>query len=183
VASTPVTDYRVLAALAHPLRRRLLDVLRVHGPCTVTLLAGHTGSAVGNVSHHVRVLAGLGLVVEAPELARDARERWWRAGAGALRWDVRDVADDPAAATAAQAVMQLGLERQVGLVRQSLAAAPSGGDGFNTDAWMTLSADELTGLGEQVTALVSRWRERTVPVDGVERTPVFVLARGFPATP
>ncbi|MFC0099602.1 hypothetical protein ACFFKH_19035 [Micromonospora marina] len=27
-----VTDSRVLAALAHPLRRRLMDVLKVYGP-------------------------------------------------------------------------------------------------------------------------------------------------------
>ena len=41
------------------------------------------GSAVGNVSHHVRVLADAGLLVEARELARDRRERWWAWSAGA----------------------------------------------------------------------------------------------------
>ncbi|MFI1864047.1 ArsR/SmtB family transcription factor [Streptomyces jumonjinensis] len=52
-----ITDSRVLAAMAHPLRRRLMDVLKVEGPGTVSALAGRTGQAVGNVSHHIRVLA------------------------------------------------------------------------------------------------------------------------------
>lgn len=183
MASTPVTDYRVLAALTHPLRRRLLDVLRVHGPCTATLLAQHTGSAVGNVSHHVKVLAGHGLVVEAPELARDGRERWWRAAADSLRWDSRDFAGEPAAEVAAQAAVRLGLDRQLGLVRAALEEDHAPWADWNTDAWMRLSAEELDQLGAEVTALVSRWREREVPDDGAPRTPVFVMARGFPATP
>ena len=76
--SLHVTEPDVLRAVAHPLRRRLLDVLRVDGPQTASLLAEHTGEAVGNVSHHVRVLQRAGLVEAAPELARDRRERWWR---------------------------------------------------------------------------------------------------------
>ena len=70
-----MTDARVLTAMAHPLRRRLLDVLRVHGPGTASVLAERTAQAVGNVSHHMRILAEAGLVEEAPELARDRRER------------------------------------------------------------------------------------------------------------
>ncbi len=72
-----VTDSRVLAALAHPLRRRLMDVLKVHGPATVSVLAGHTGQSVANVSHHLRVLHTSGLVAQAPELAKDRRELFW----------------------------------------------------------------------------------------------------------
>ncbi|MFI1889400.1 hypothetical protein [Streptomyces jumonjinensis] len=34
-----------------------MDVLKVEGPGTVSALAGRTGQAVGNVSHHIRVLA------------------------------------------------------------------------------------------------------------------------------
>src|SRR5262249_7902446 len=48
-----VTDSRVLAAMSHPLRRRLLDALAVDGPSTITTLAERTGQASGNVSHHV----------------------------------------------------------------------------------------------------------------------------------
>lgn len=42
-----VTDSRVLAALSHPLRRRLMDVLKVHGPSTVGQLAERTKPGAG----------------------------------------------------------------------------------------------------------------------------------------
>ena len=92
-----VTDSAVLAAMAHPLRRRLMDVLKVNGPATASMLATATDQAVGNVSHHLGVLASSGLIEEAPELARDRRERWWRLVSTALRWSTAQFADDAAA--------------------------------------------------------------------------------------
>ena len=71
-------DAAPLAALAHPFRARMMDALKVDGPSTASMLAARTGQAVGNASHHLKVLAAAGLVEEAPELARDRRERWWR---------------------------------------------------------------------------------------------------------
>jgi DNA-binding transcriptional ArsR family regulator len=73
-----VTEAKALAALAHPYRARLMDALKVDGPSTATELARRTGQAVGSASHHLKVLHDAGLVAEAPELARDRRERWWR---------------------------------------------------------------------------------------------------------
>ena len=66
-----ITDARVLVAMAHPLRRRLLNMLKVDGPSTASVLSERTGQAVGNVSHHLRSLAAAGLIEEAPELARE----------------------------------------------------------------------------------------------------------------
>jgi DNA-binding transcriptional ArsR family regulator len=189
-----VTDYRVLAALAHPLRRRLLDVLRVDGPSTASMLAERTGQAVGNISHHVRVLASHGLVEEAPELAKDRRERWWRAVSMSLRWSTTDFDEEPAAEAAAQAASFLGLDRQVGLVRSWLETET--GDtaewrdaSFNSDAWLHLSAGELAAMSREINDLVQQWRDRTegtaaaTDPAGAERRPVFFLARGFPARP
>src|SRR6201996_4811964 len=81
-----ITDSRVLAAYSHPLRRRLLDALSVDDAATASMLAEATGQAVGNVSHHLKVLASAQLIEEAPELARDRRERWWRRTSRGLRW-------------------------------------------------------------------------------------------------
>jgi DNA-binding transcriptional ArsR family regulator len=69
-----ITDTRVLAAMAHPLRRRLLSLLKLDGPSTASVLAQRTGQAVGNISHHLHTLAAADLIEEAPELARDRRE-------------------------------------------------------------------------------------------------------------
>ena len=65
----------------------------------------------------MKVLAGCDLVIEAPELARDRRERWWRWLAPALRWSNADFDADPASQAVASAAVALNLDRQVGLVR------------------------------------------------------------------
>lgn len=182
-----VTEAAVLSAVTHPLRRRLLDVLRVHGPQTASLLAERTGSAVGNVSHHARVLQQAGLLEVAPELARDRRERWWRLVSTGLSWAEADFDDDPAAAATAAAATQLGLSRQLELTRAWLAAAPADPAwrdvAFASDFWMNLSREELAALGDELAAVATRYRTRAVPDDGAERRPVFVVARGFPADP
>lgn len=73
------TDSPMLAAMAHPLRRRLLDTLSADGPANVSMLAARTGQAVGNVSHHLKTLAEAQLIAEAPEHASNRREHWWAA--------------------------------------------------------------------------------------------------------
>jgi len=183
-----VTDLRVLAAMAHPLRRRLIDLLKVDGPATASMLAERTGEAVGNISHHVKVLAASDLVEEAPELARDRRERWWRVVSAAVRWSARDFESDPATAAVATAAASLGLDRQVGLLNAWRAASSqehaAWGEGpFSTDSWMRLSADELAELSQEVVGLIRRWADRDIPDDGVERGSVFVFAHGIPAHP
>src|SRR4029453_1967056 len=89
-----LTDAKALAAMANPFRSRILDALAVDGPSTASALAQRTGQAVGSASHHLKVLAEAGLVVEAPELARDRRERWWRLVAPSTRWSRAEFATD-----------------------------------------------------------------------------------------
>jgi DNA-binding transcriptional ArsR family regulator len=183
-----ITDSRVLAAVSHPLRRRLMDVLKVDGPSTVSMLAERTGQAVANVSHHLKVLGGCDLVQEAPELARDRRERWWRLVSPGLRWSNADFGDDPAAVAVANAAVSLNLDRQVSLVRAWHAAAESEhevwGEGpFSTDRWLHLTPSELAELCAEITGLLARWATREVPDDGQRREPVFLFAHGVPARP
>ncbi|MFC6020181.1 ArsR/SmtB family transcription factor [Plantactinospora solaniradicis] len=183
-----VTDSRVLAAMSHPLRRRLMDVLKVHGPSTVSMLAERTEQAVANVSHHLKVLAASELVQEAPELARDRRERWWRLVAPGVRWSSSDFAADPAAQAVQQAAVSLNLDRHAGLVRDWHAAADdvheAWGDGpFSTDRWLRLTPEELAALSEELNAVLARWADREVPDDGRRREPVFLFAYGIPARP
>ncbi|TDC33629.1 ArsR family transcriptional regulator [Micromonospora sp. 15K316] len=183
-----VTDSRVLAAMSHPLRRRLMDVLKVHGSATVGLLAERTGQAPANISHHLKVLAAAELVAEAPELARDRRERWWRLVSRGVRWSNADFDEDPAARAVADAATSLNLDRHVSLARAWHAADETAhaawGDGpFSTDSWLHLSPEELAELGRELIDLLARWADREVPDDGRERQPVFVFAYGVPAQP
>lgn len=73
-------DSRSLRGIAHPLRVRLLGMLREHGPSTASRLAARIGTTSGATSYHLRQLALYGFVVEdeGPD-GRQPRERWWRA--------------------------------------------------------------------------------------------------------
>ncbi|MEU8266910.1 helix-turn-helix domain-containing protein [Sphaerisporangium sp. NPDC049002] len=183
-----ITDSRVLAALAHPLRRRLMDVLKVDGPSTASMLAERTGQAVANVSHHLRVLGASELIEEAPELARDRRERWWRLVSAGVRWTTADFGGDPASAAIASAAESLNLDHHVNLVRAWYAAgederamwrnAP-----FSTDKWLRLTPAELSEIEQQINDLLRRWATREVPDDGERRDPVFLFAFGVPGQP
>ena len=183
-----ITDSRVLAAMAHPLRRRLLNLLRVDGPSTASALSGRTGQAVGNISHHLRSLASAGLIEEAPEMARDRRERWWRRTAWAVSWSSADFAGDEATEAIVRAAESLNLDTQLGLLR-AWAAAPDGERArwpkgpFSFDSWLRLDDDELAEFSAQLLALIRRWADRETPEDGRDRGPVFVFAHGIPARP
>jgi DNA-binding transcriptional ArsR family regulator len=189
LSGTPIEiDQRALAAMTHPVRRRLLDLLKLDGPATASVLAGRTGEAVGNVSHHLRVLADAGLIAEAPELARDRRERWWRRTAPRLSWSSLDFAGDAAGEAIAAAADSLNLDVQVGHVRRwnerpesEQAQWPYGP--FSTDTWLRATDEELARVAAELSAVLTRWADRELPDDGQERSTVFVFARGVPASP
>ncbi len=182
-----ITDAKALSAMANPFRSRMLDALYVDGPSTASALAKRTGQAVGSASHHLKVLNEAGLVEEAPELAKDRRERWWRLVHPGTRWSRAEFADDASAVTAALAAESLFLQRQFERARDWLANSESAGvwDGaaFVTQNWVTLSPDELTELSEELIALLQKWRHREIPDDAQARENVYIFARGFPAQP
>jgi DNA-binding transcriptional ArsR family regulator len=90
-----VLDPPRLRALAHPLRVRLLGLLRLHGPSTATRLAARVGDSSGSTSYHLRQLAAAGLVDEDPAHAgAGGRERWWRAVHASTRLDTFFTGDD-----------------------------------------------------------------------------------------
>ncbi|ONK14538.1 helix-turn-helix domain-containing protein [Streptomyces sp. MP131-18] len=89
-----------LRSLAHPVRVRLLGLLRRHGPATATGLARDTGLTSGATSYHLRRLAAAGLVEEADDRG-NARERWWRSTYRATHLhDARPAGHEPGAAPA-----------------------------------------------------------------------------------
>jgi predicted ArsR family transcriptional regulator len=67
-----------LRALSHPMRNRMLGLLRMHGPATATTLANRLGVNTGATSYHLRQLAEAGLVLE-DDSRGNARDRWWKA--------------------------------------------------------------------------------------------------------
>ncbi|HYO19125.1 MAG TPA: helix-turn-helix domain-containing protein, partial [Dermatophilaceae bacterium] len=92
------SDAAAVRTLAHPLRSRLFGALRRGGPGTATSLAAQLGTNSGATSYHLRKLAEVGLVVDAP--GRTGRERHWEAASGNPSWKPSDFPDDEDAATA-----------------------------------------------------------------------------------
>ncbi len=182
-----ITDAKALSAMANPFRSRMMDALKVDGPSTASGLAARTGQAVGSASHHLKVLSEAGLVEEAPELAKDRRERWWRLVDPGTRWSRGDFASDTAAVTAAYAAEALALQRQFERVQEwnaNAATVPEWDDAaFATQNWMRLTPEEMRELAEEIVEVLVRWSRREIPDDGAERESVFVFSRGFPAQP
>ena len=179
-----------VAASGHPVRRRLLEVLGVDGPATASQLAERTGQLVGNVSHHLKMLDRAGLVEEAPELAKDRRERWWRRIPLALSWSVADVRGDPVGEAVAIAAEHENLDHHVAAVREWLTARDTTDDydeawtraAFSTETWAWATPEEIAQLGEAITQLLVEFGEaRREPGPG--RESCFVFAHGVPRRP
>ncbi|MDN5789798.1 MAG: helix-turn-helix domain-containing protein [Micrococcales bacterium] len=81
-----------LRALAHPLRGRLVQQLRVGGPATATELAATLGTNSGATSYHLRRLEAAGLVHDTGRGV--GKRRLWRATDANPRWYPSDVAGD-----------------------------------------------------------------------------------------
>lgn len=90
-----VTTPEQFKALGHPVRHRLLFTLG-QGEATISQLATALGSNKGNIAHHLKVLAGAGLVRPAgTRTVRGGTEQYYRRTFGRLEYD------DPATTEAA----------------------------------------------------------------------------------
>lgn len=114
-----------LKALTHPVRVRMLGMLRIDGPATATTLAQRLGLNSGATSYHLRQLATHGFVEDDPEHASSGRERWWRATAGATR-----VAEGDAAPEVTDAYLQSVVSVLAGRLQQAVEERP-----LLPDAW------------------------------------------------
>jgi predicted ArsR family transcriptional regulator len=106
-------DRDALAMLAHPLRSRLVDELRLGGPATATTLAAALHTNSGATSYHLRKLAEVGLVVDHSSGGTGTgRRRLWAAGTRSRPRDEGPGGDtgDPDDAEAQAAIGWLALD-------------------------------------------------------------------------
>jgi DNA-binding transcriptional ArsR family regulator len=177
-----------LAAMTHPVRRRLIDLLSAGGPATVGTLADKTGQRVGSISHHLKVLAANGLIEEAPELARDRRESWWRIVKASWRWSVANFEDDPAGEIIARAAEEQTL-------RSNFDKAKSWYDtrdeydpawveaAIVSTSWLKATPDELTDLNNRMVSLLHDFVAEQAETPDVERESVYLFSYGMPVKP
>ncbi|NEA42054.1 helix-turn-helix domain-containing protein [Streptomyces sp. SID11385] len=188
-----VTELARLKAFTNPLRMRLYRLLYAAGAATASQLAEQVDEAPSLVSYHLRKLAEHGFVTEAPEHAKDGRERWWRvANEGGFGFRDSQFAGTPEGPATAQAVTRTLAETRFEQYRQYLAQASAWGtewsDAATSSEWVIdLTADELAEMGRELEALAARWRERSKTAarsgDGQRREHVAVHLYGFPFRP
>jgi DNA-binding transcriptional ArsR family regulator len=80
MASSDALDLRLLKALGHPLRLRMLTLVTERGEASPVELARELDQPLSTVSHHTRVLRDLGyLELSRTEPRRGAIEHYYRA--------------------------------------------------------------------------------------------------------
>lgn len=150
-----VPDITQLKALSHPVRMRMLGLLRTHGPATASQLARHLRLNSGATSYHLRQLAEHGFVAEAPELG-NKRERWWRAASLVTSVREQEVTTDEGRDTV-DAFHQLAVT--ISAHRMQAAAARRGGESEAWRAVTSVSDLQVPVTAEQAQAIQTRFEE------------------------
>lgn len=168
-------DPTALKALSHPVRLRMLGLLRADGPATASSLALRLGLNSGATSYHLRQLHQHGFVVDDTERG-NARERWWKAAHQATR--TRPAAEDAAGREAGDAFAQsVGIvhTEQLQHALEELPTMPAGWRRATTtsDWGLRLTPGRALELMEALTALVDDWAEDND--DGTAGTEVYVV--------
>lgn len=157
-----VLDAPALRALAHPLRYRLLEVLKEGGPSTASDLGRRVGESSGSTSYHLRQLATHGFIEEAAELG-SGRDRWWRASPGGWTLEGIEGFQDPSAQRAAAIVLdEFRRSRLEMLERWHREGQQWGSEWVGASIDMTsrlvLTRDEAARLRDELVEVVDRWR-------------------------
>jgi DNA-binding transcriptional ArsR family regulator len=152
-------DARALRVLAHPLRSRLLGVLRVDGPATATTLARVLETNSGATSYHLRKLGEVGLVEE--DDSGVGRERVWRSAHDVHGWSVSDFAGDPDSEAAREWLESEYFTIFVDNARRWAEEAPRWplewrDAAESSDSVLWLTARELTALHRELGEVIER---------------------------
>jgi DNA-binding transcriptional ArsR family regulator len=159
------TDVEALRAFVHPLRLRLLGLLRTDGPATATDLARRVGESSGSTSYHLRQLARFGFVEDDPDQP-GGRQRRWRATAPGTRIDVAGFVSDPAAWALVGRLVNEQLARFSDDLMAFYVSADEWGnpwlDAASThDASIRMDVDRLARFTDEIREVIVRHRDET----------------------
>ena len=146
-----VSEPEALRAFAHPLRQRILLELSMLEHGRAADLARVLDQPANAISFHLRALARAGLIVEAPEHARDRRDRVWKPVADSYALD-RHVPGwtavvDPLLDWVRNTVMEPVTDESV---HRQLAASQ-----------LSLTRAEAEELAEALSSVISEWSDRS----------------------
>ena len=179
-------DPRILRAIAHPTRNRVLHEISAAGSLRAADIARRMDIPANQASFHLRQLAKYGLVEEDPEAARDRRDRVWRlVDPDGIRFRTEDVLGQPGGRAAYSVFRRNAVEWGRHLVERALTYE-GGGSGKSVSEWSlrltAAEAEQLTGELEQV---VERYRTAGREATGDDRRTytVYQLVQPYPDLP
>ncbi|MFB9904075.1 ArsR family transcriptional regulator [Allokutzneria oryzae] len=182
-----ITDPDVLKGMAQPLRRTLYRLLCQLGPATAGVLAKRVDADPGLVSYHLRELGRTGYIEEAPELARDRRQRWWRAVPGSTSWLHLDFSSPEDRAVADTVKSQMVAEQF-----ERLRDYERGRDSW-PDEWvdvatsaegnLRLTPEETRAMNAELQEVMVRWSRVGKGGGDDGREHVFLFLHAFPERP
>jgi DNA-binding transcriptional ArsR family regulator len=180
-ARTVRLDRHLVRALAHPMRNRMLGLLRVYGPQTATSLAGRLGVNTGATSYHLRQLAEAGLVEE-DDSRGNARDRWWKAAHQGTEFDAAELLDqEPELALGfLHGVGQTYAENIFGFIDAMQTLPPDWQEAsLLSDYFFHLRADQLEAMMREVMAVLDKYKtpDLTAPLpEGAKQVTVQIQA-------
>jgi DNA-binding transcriptional ArsR family regulator len=181
----PMSDPRVLRALAHPTRGRILDELGAVGPMRAADVGEALGIPANQASFHLRQLAKYGVIVPAPEAARDRRDRVYRLpDHRGFRLDVEDISKQPGG-KAAVTVFQQNKAAWAHRLVDEVFSFKKEKDTFSAivDQTMKLTKDEAAEFMGEVDEVLARWAEKTRGRAAGRRTYAFYsMVQPYPET-
>ena len=177
-----VRDPEALRALTHPLRRKLLGLLRLEGPSTATLLGRRVGESSGATSYHLRELERFGFVGEVADRGT-GRERWWQAQHRMTSWRADDFAEDGREVT--EELQRRDVEVRGRLLgawlqqRTDLGRAWEEATSFS-DYALRLTPEQARELAAELEAVANRWAQHHHASSPAEGELVSVFLDVFP---
>jgi len=165
-----------LKAIAHPLRMRMLSLLREEGPSTASRLAERIGQSSGVTSYHLRQLAEHGFVAE-DETLGTGRDRWWKAAVYQMSLgspDARESAETTEAYLRAVAIQDTG---RIDRFLNEVSMLPEEwDDGVDLSSYiLRLTAAEARGLVARLRAIMPDMRADQPGVDAPDGAEQVVL--------
>lgn len=181
----PIHDPKVLRAVAHPVRNRILTELTASGPMRAADLARELDLPANQMSFHLRQLAKYGLIEEDPDAARDRRDRVWRpVSADGLTFSLTDLEKEPGG-KAASAVFRRNAAawgRVIVDAAYTDVRDPTVHRSVNENA-VRLTKEEAVQLSAEIDEVLTRWVERNRGRDDDRRTYLlFSILQPYPET-
>ena len=157
-----LTDVRMLRGIAHPMRNRILEEMTASGPMRAADVAERLRIPANQASFHLRQLAKYGLVAEAPELARDGRDRVWKVlHESGMSVDLDELARQDGGKAAVTVFRQAWTAEAHAAIDRADARTK------HKDAMVAVSThavrltkEEARELAGQISELVEDWREK-----------------------